>query len=149
MQLAEIISSDTDAEHYTNIHMDIDKSAATELSELSTSIKPKKTRLDSFVVNTNASQKKCFDRSIAKFFCGSNISFRAADSRMFKGMVEKLHLGYNPPNAKTIAGPLLENVYKKLKEEAKKFVSVSMVGLTWHMMQLLECRYSMKTTFFL
>ena len=42
------------------------------------------TKMENFVVKTSGTDKKKFDIAIARFFYGSNIPFRAADSTEFK-----------------------------------------------------------------
>ena len=54
---------------------------AEETEEPTTS---RQTKMENFVVKTSGTDKKKFDIAIARFFYGSNIPFRAADSTEFK-----------------------------------------------------------------
>ena len=56
---------------------------------------------------------------VAKFFYACNIPFNAADSPVFKEMIEMLHPGYRPPTRKEIAGQLLDQVHSEIIVDAK------------------------------
>ena len=110
-------------EHFSQTHCSED-SASSNLSSSS-----KQMSMESFVISTTSAEKKLFDKSIAKFIYGSNIQFRAADSKEFKNMVNNLRPGYKPPNSKAIGGVLLDEVYNELKCGAKDILNGCMVSL--------------------
>ena len=115
--------SDPNEGTFSQTHCSED-SASSNLSSSS-----KQMPMESFIISTTSAEKKLFDKSIAKHFYGSNIPFRAADSKEFKYMVNNLRPGYKPPNSKTIGGFLLDEVYNELKCGAKDILNGCMVSL--------------------
>uniref|UniRef100_A0A6P7H6W0 Uncharacterized protein LOC114347821 n=1 Tax=Diabrotica virgifera virgifera TaxID=50390 RepID=A0A6P7H6W0_DIAVI len=86
--------------------------------------------IESFVVQTSASEKQKLDIKIAKFFYGCNIAFNIADNKLFKDMICALRPGYDPPSRKKVSGELLDTVYKEIEETLKSELSAEDVSFT-------------------
>ena len=79
-------------------------------------------KLSGFVVETTANQKTAIDKEITKLFYGCNLPFNIADHPQWIKVVSILRPGYIPPNRKTVAGSLLDEIHSELKLDMKKAI---------------------------
>lgn len=66
--------------------------------------------------------KRSVDDKLGKFFLGCGISFRTVESPFFQDFVKSLQnlkKEYKPPCRKTLAGPILQRIYREVDEERK------------------------------
>lgn len=78
--------------------------------------------------------KQHVDETLGKFFVGCSISFRTAESSLFRDFCKALQNykgDYRPPCRQTLAGPILKRIHQKVKEE-KKFDLDDTEGVLMH-----------------
>lgn len=60
----------------------------------------------------------------------ANCAFRLVDNQEFREFCKALRPGYNPPDRKTMSGPLLENFYEKMLDKSTDELSNQCVCLS-------------------
>jgi hypothetical protein len=80
-------------------------------------------------VVTDRGTKELLDLQLTRFIVGANLPFRCVTHPEFVKLIRQLRPGYTPADRKTIAGSLLDDLYRKAWHQATKMFNGSMCTL--------------------
>ena len=82
-------------------------------------------RVDKYVVKTSKEQKAKLDTAVGRYLFSQNVAFSGVENPHFVKLCSSLRPGYQPPNRKQIAGPILDQVYGEIQTSMNSEISKS------------------------